>query len=409
LCEISSERKQFVDNQLQEMDLEYLRELGDELYEKEDFFEAIKVFLLITEYFPEDIDSKARLVTCYFGAGLTPLALRQLKELEAEAGGDTKEWLSSMMPGHLLIEAYILSHASCHNAVIGRLEQYFALGEEDLDSKVLLADSYLETGRYQEAIDIYEEILPLIDEYASKLSILTKIVDCFKLLENFNMVKKTIDKVIDIMDPDNPIPEVAAELSAIAYREHNYQEALTQINAYKKDIAKNKFDNDEKKNEQLCIYDIALLAIKLALGDKEWVRKTCYDWVEFKIPQFEDPPTNLNGYFYEQLYDCIRYTQDSDLLLRIADSDFIKKYTPQLEFAYKALVARMLGDDDLTYQHFDKYKQDFKELIEEDGENFEERWEALKSRGNGMRDFEIPDNDPPLAILVDEYIERYGK
>ena len=45
-----------MDNQLQEMDLEYLRELGNELYEKEDFFEAIKVFLLITDYFPEDFE-----------------------------------------------------------------------------------------------------------------------------------------------------------------------------------------------------------------------------------------------------------------------------------------------------------------------------------------------------------------
>lgn len=398
-----------MDFQLKEMEYSYLKELGDELYDAENYFEATKVFLMLTEYFPDEIEAKLRLVTCYFASGLSALAFRLLKEIEADTGEDTQEWFSSMKSGHLLIEAYILTEASCHNAVIGRLEQYFSLGEEDLDSKVLLADSYLETGRYQEAIDIYEEILPLIDEYASKLSILTKIVDCFKLIENFNMVKKTIDKVIDIMDPDNPIPEVAGELAAMAYREGNHQEALTHITSFKEDIAKNQFDNDEKKNEQLCIYDIALLAIKLALDDKEWVRKTCYDWVEFKIPQFEDPPTNLNGYFYEQLYDCIRYTQDSELLLRIADSDFIRKYTPQLEFAYKALVARMLGDDDLAYQHFDKYKQDFKELIEEDGENFEERWEALKSRGNGIRDFVIPDNDPPLAILVDEYIERYGK
>ncbi len=97
------------------------------------------------------------------------------------------------------------------------------------------------------------------------------------------------------------------------------------------------------------------------------------------------------------------------ILLRIADSDFIKKYTPQLEFAYKALVARMLGDDDLAYQHFDKYKQVFKAMIEEDGDDFEERWEEMKSRGNGIGDFEIPDPDPSLANLTDEYIERYGK
>lgn len=398
-----------MDFQLNEMDYSYLKELGDELYEAEDFFGAIKVFILITEYFPEDLDSKARLVTCYFGAGLTTLAFRQLKDLEAETGEDTQEWLSSMKSGHLLIEAYLLSDASCHNAVIDRLEQYFALGEEDLDSKKLLADSYFEAGRYQDAIDIYDAIFPLINEYATKLSILLYMVDCYKRSENFDMVKTTIDKVVEIMDQDNPVPEVAGELAAMAYREGNYQEALTQLNSFKEDIAKNKFDNEEKKNEQLCIYDLAMLAIKVALKDKEWVRKTCYDWVESKIPSFEDPPTEFNIHIYEQLYACIRYTQNSDLLLRIADSDFIKKYTPQLEFAYKALVARMLGDDDLAYQHFDKYKQDFKAMIEEDGDDFEERWEEMKSRGNGIGDFEIPNNDPPLAILVDEYIERYGK
>jgi len=398
-----------MDNQLQEKDFEYLKELGDELYEAEDYFEATKVFLLINEYFPEDMSSKARLVTCYFAIGLTSLALKQLKELEAETGEDTQEWLSSMMPGHLYFEAMILSNAGCHDAVITRLEKYFALGEEDLDSKKLLADCYMEIGRYQEAIDIYDEIFPLIDEYATKLSILLYMVDCFKPLENFKMVKKTIDKVIDIMDQDNPVPEVAGELSAMAYREGNYQEALTHIEAFKEGIAKNKFDNDEKKKEQHCVYDIALLAIKLALDDKEWIKKTCYDWVESKLPLFEDPPSPLNGYVYEQLYDCIRYTQDSDLLLRIADSDFIKKYTPQLEFAYKALVARMLGDDEEAYQQFAKYKQDFRERIEEYGENFEERWEEMKSRGHSIGDFQIPDNDPPLAILTDDYIERYEK
>ncbi len=398
-----------MDNQLQEIDLEYLKKLGDELYDAENYFEATKVFLLITEYFPDDIDSKLRLVTCYFASGLSTLAFRLLKEIEAETGNDANEWLSSMMSGHLLIESFILSDAGCHDAVITRLERYFAQGEEGLDSKVLLADSYLETGRYLEANDLYAEIVPLVDEYALKLSILLKMVDCFKLSGNFNMVKISIDKVVDIMDQDNPVPEVAGELAAMAYREGNYHEALTYINSFKEDIAKNKFDNDEKKKEQLCIYDIALLAIKLALDDKEWVRKTCYDWVESKIPSFENPPTEFNIHIYKQLYACIRYTQNSDLLLRIADSDFIKKYTPQLEFAYKALVARMLGDDDLAYRHFDKYKQDFKAMIEEDGDDFEKRWEEMKSRVNGIGDFKIPDPDPSLANLTDEYIERYGK
>jgi len=33
----------------------------------------------------------------------------------------------------------------------------------------------------------------------------------------------------------------------------------------------------------------------------------------------------------------------------------------------------------------------------------------MTSQKRYIPDFQIPDNDPPLAILVDEYIERYGK
>ena len=84
-----------MDNQLQEIDHEYLKELGDELYEAEDFFGAIKVFLLITEYFPEDLDSKARLVTCYFWSGLPTLARKQLKELDEETGDRKSTRLNS--------------------------------------------------------------------------------------------------------------------------------------------------------------------------------------------------------------------------------------------------------------------------------------------------------------------------
>ena len=398
-----------MDFQLNEMDYSHLRELGDEAYDAENYFEATKVFLMLTEYFPDEIEARLRLVTCYFSSGLSPLAFRLLKEIEAETGEDTQEWLSSMMLGHLLIESYTLFDAGCHAAVITRLEQYFAQGEEDLDSKKLLADCYMEIGRYQEAIDIYDEIFPLIDEYATKLSILLYMVDCYKRSENFDMVKTTIDKVVEIMDQDNPVPEVAGELAAMAYREGNYQEALTHINSFKEDIAKNKFDNDEKKNEQLCIYDIALLAIKLALGDEEWVRKTCYDWVESKLPLFEDPPTQLNGYTYERIYDCIRYTQEPDLLLRLADSDFVTNQAPSLEFAYKGLAARMQRDHEKAHNEFVKYKQALKDQVEERDDNFDETWEEMKTRVHSIGDFEIPDNDPPLAILTDDYIERYGK
>jgi len=401
-----------MDNQLQEIDHEYLKELGDELYEAEDFFGAIKVFLLITEYFPEDLDSKARLVTCYFWSGLPTLARKQLKELDEETGGDSQDWLSSMLPAHLVFESMVLSDAGCADAVIARLEQYFALGvdEEDFDTKLLLAVAYQHARRYQEAVDLYEEMLLLIDEPDAKVSILIKMIDCYKPLENFNMVKETIGKAAEFQDQDNPFPEIAVERSALAYMEQNYQEALKQINLFEESIANTEFDNDEKKNELICIHEIARLTIKLALNDKKWVRETCYDWIESKIPTFDDPPTQLNGYIYEQLYNCIRYTQESDLLLRLADSDFVKKYAPQLEFAYKALAARMLGDDKQAYQQFDKYKQVFKERIEEHGDNFEEEWEEMKSDEKDIgKDFVIPDNDPPIPVIADEYIERYGK
>jgi hypothetical protein len=50
-----------------------------------------------------------------------------------------------------------------------------------------------------------------------------------------------------------------------------------------------------------------------------------------------------------------------------------------------------------------------KEQLEERGDNFEEEWEAMKSDEPDIKDFVIPDSDPRLAILVDDYIERYGK
>jgi hypothetical protein len=101
--------------------------------------------------------------------------------------------------------------------------------------------------------------------------------------------------------------------------------------------------------------------------------------------------------------------KEVDLLNRYAQSVFLRSSAPSLEFALKALAARMQGNDRKAFQEFVKYKQVLKEQLEERGDNFEEEWEAMKSDEPDIKDFVIPDSDPRLAILVDDYIERYGK
>ena len=400
-----------MDNQLQEMDLEYLRELGNELYEKEDFFEAIKVFLLITDYFPEDFESKGRLVTCYFGAGLTTLALKQLEVLESETGEDTQEWLSSMIPGHLLIESMILSDAGCAEAVITRLEQYFALGldEEGFDNKLRLAVAYHHAQRYQEAADVYEEMLLLIEETDSKQPILQNIIECFKQLNNKTKQKESIDKGLELCKQGDEFAIIYYQAAAFAYASDDYEHASDYLEKYKETYEVEIPEDSEERVKYDAKYFGATLALHLAQGQQETARLKCTDWLD-EYSDFE-PTTWEQAMAGEPVNACIQYLKDANLMFRLAESDFVRSSTPSLEFANKGLAERMRGNDEKAYKAFLEYKRILREQIETRGEDFEGYWKKLKSDKPEVSDFHIPDpdDDVPTQILVDEYIERYGK
>ena len=147
--------------------------------------------------------------------------------------------------------------------------------------------------------------------------------------------------------------------------------------------------------------------MNIAMDRKEEARRLCNEWID-KYGELE--VTSQREYERSGQVDaCIQSLKDAILMTRLADSIFIKTAAPSLEYLYKAFAARMLKDDENAYREFVNYKQRIKEQKEEDGYKFEEVWEELKQIPQDIRDFEIPDNDPPLAKLVDDYIEKYGK
>ncbi len=396
-----------MDFQLKEMDYSYLKELGDELYEKEDYFEATKVFLLITEYFPNEIDAKIRLVTCYFASGLSTLALRLLKEIDDETGQDSQEWLSSMMSGHLYLESEILMSAGCPEAVISRMEELLKTEERSLENIGKLAIAYQHSGRYDDAIKSYNEMLSFNETSEAKLVILPYLISCYKKIGQKEKQKESINEGLKLCETGEKEPDIFYEAAALAYEEGDSKLAQKHLKKYNQSYLE-QFENEpETKSKYERQYFSAMLALNIALGNLKEVRTMCADWLD----DYENlEVTSRNEFDFSQNIDpSIQYLKDPELMVRYAESTFLRSSMHSIEFAYKGFAARMQGDETKAHQYFLQYKDTYRSNVEQSGEDFDEAWEDMKANPTDMHDFVIPDDDPPLPVLVDEYIERYGK
>jgi len=396
-----------MDFQLNEMDYSYLKELGDELYDAENYFEATKVFLMLTEYFPDEIDVKIRLVTCYFASGLSTLALRLLKEIDDETGQDSQEWLSSMMSGHLYLESEILMSAGCPEAVISRLEELLKTEERSLDNIGKLAIAYQHAGRYDDAIESYNELLSLNETSEAKLVILPYLITCYKKIGKEEKRKESINEGLKLCETGEKEPDIYYEAAALAYEDGDSKLAQKHLKEYKQSYLE-QFENEpESKSKYDTQYFSAMLALNIALGNQEEVRTMCSDWLD----DYENLEVTSRDEFSlsHNIDPSIQYLKDPELMVRYAESTFLRSAMHSIEFAYKGLAARMEGNETKAHKYFLQYKDTFRSNVEQAGESFNEAWEDMIANPTDVHDFVIPDNDPPLPVLVDEYIERYGK
>ncbi|MBT3253336.1 MAG: hypothetical protein HN995_13640 [Candidatus Marinimicrobia bacterium] len=268
-----------------------------------------------------------------------------------------------------------------------------------------VANNYLRAGKYKEAIDLYEKLLPIAEEPEGQQFILPNMIQCYKQLNDVAKQKELLEHGLELCSQGHESAGIYYEAAASAYASDDFQKAKDYIEKSKK--AKED-DDDDGSDYTLEIFS-AELALHLALDEHETARLICTEWLDEMVAYI--PTSFEETKSANPVNACIQYLQDAELMYRLAESDFVRSSTPSIEFANKGLAERMRGNDEKAYKAFLEYKRILREQIETRGEDFEGYWKKLKSDKPEVSDFHIPDpdDDVPTQILVDEYIERYGK
>ena len=309
-------------------------------------------------------------------------------QIHTNMGGDDEEQL----------EQGFFCHYECFKGIMDYDGHLNLEGQEEYT-----AGQYLQSGKYKKAIEIYEQILPKAEELEDIQSLLPNMIQCYKQLNNVAKQKELLGRGLELCNQGHESAGIYFEAAASEYASGDFQVAKDYIEKAKKANA----DGDDEGSDYTLELFGADLALHLAQDNHETARLMCTEWLDEMCAYI---PTSFEETKYANPVNaCIQYLKDADLMYRLAESDFVRSSAPSLEFAYKGLAERMRGDEEKAYQEFLNYKQVFGEQIEYRGENFEEVWKDQRSVSQEGGDFEPPDNDPPLAILVDEYIEKYGK
>ena len=384
-----------------------IREYGDELFENEQFLEAIQAYQLVLDNFPSDMLARYGMAECFFKLELDGLALQELEYLKTHNDDFSSMDLDQIEENYKFNIVDILLSTGCLEAAIPILEKRIKEEPEDHVSHGRLGFVYDNLGDHAAAYEKYTDVYNLFDTPEDRSIVLPMRIESCKKLNDKKQVAVLLAEAWELRKLGYNTTDLLYHLSADKYNEGNYQESLDLLHQ-----ALESEESAEENAESESIhgnkrYFSGILALNIAMDRKEEARRLCNEWID-KYGELE--VTSQREYERSGQVDaCIQSLKDAILMTRLADSIFIKTAAPSLEYLYKAFATRMLKDDENAYREFVNYKQRIKEQKEEDGYKFEEVWEELKQIPQDIRDFEIPDNDPPLAKLVDDYIEKYGK
>ena len=279
------------------------------------------------------------------------------------------------------------------------------LNLEDQDPYV--ASEYLKAGKYKKAIDIYQKLLPETDDPETMQLIHTGMTQAYKQLKDYANQNEMLERGLKLCNEGNESAGIYYEAAALAYTSDEFHQADDYLEKFKKTFEIEFPDDSPERTENEIKYFGAVLALHLAINENDNARSMCSEWLDAMGTY--TPTSAEEGEWCNAIGASIQFLKDADLMHRLASSTFIRSSSPSLEFAYKGLAEKMQGNNEAAHQQFFEYKRIFREQIEYNGKDFDELWEGLKQTPLEIMDFEIPDLDPPLSILVDQYIERYRK
>ena len=384
-----------------------IREYGDELFENEQFLEAIQVFQLVLDNFPSDVLARSGMAKCFFNLELDGLAIKEIEYLKAHNDDLSSMDLEQYEESYKFNIVEILLSTGCFDAAIPILEKRINDEPTDHVPHWRLGFVYDKMGNYAASYDKYTDVYNLFETPEDRSIVLPMRIEACKKLNDKKQVAALIAEAWELRKLGYNTTNLLYHLSADEYNEGNYQQSLDLLNQARESEESDEENAESESNLVNDRYFGGILALNIALDQREEARIFCVNWLD----EYGDKEaTDMRGVNLSiQVDACLQSLKEVDLLNRYAQSVFLRSSAPSLEFALKALAARMQGNDRKAFQEFVKYKQVLKEQLEERGDNFEEEWEAMKSDEPDIKDFVIPDSDPRLAILVDDYIERYGK
>ncbi|MBT7829551.1 MAG: hypothetical protein HN708_04705, partial [Candidatus Marinimicrobia bacterium] len=169
-----------------------IREYGDELFENEQFLEAIQVFQLVLDNFPSDVLARSGMAKCFFNLELDGLAIKEIEYLKAHNDDLSSMDLEQYEESYKFNIVEILLSTGCFDAAIPILEKRINDEPTDHVPHWRLGFVYDKMGNYAASYDKYTDVYNLFETPEDRSIVLPMRIEACKKLNDKKQVAALI-------------------------------------------------------------------------------------------------------------------------------------------------------------------------------------------------------------------------
>ena len=374
---------------------EKLRQFARQLYNEEEYFEALKTYQQIIDICPYDAESTYQLLDCYFDLGLSPHTASKYNLDEQGNLKKNEKWVHINprdLVGENESENLILKKAYELETSISTLHENLVNNPDDTKARLTLAVCYEYWMDFQEAIEIYEELTSPDMNIELRLSGTKRLIQCYKDTGNDSGVVKSIKLLEEISDQENP--EVYYEKAVLANKLDSFQESQNLVQRYEKSMFEG-IDHYEIG------YKVLLLKLKnlIGLNNANKANKLIHSFFDRLLRKNKIFHTDLGAIL--QVGVVLESLKDFDYIKQLLDNKVINN-NPVLSLffhQYACSAAKANGDHIGFYAALVKLKRYIFDCLKGKHVDISEYWIYYKN--TSQADFYPTTSD----ISINEYVE----
>jgi len=372
-----------------------LRQLARQLYNEEEYFEALKTYQQIIDICPYDAESTYQLLDCYFDLGLSPHTASKYNLDEQGNLKKNEKWVHINprdMVGENEAENLILKKTYELETSISTLHENLVNNPDDTKARLTLAVCYEYWMDFQEAIEIYEELTLPDMNIELRLSGTKRLIQCYKGTGNDSEVVKSIKLLEEISDQEDS--EVYYEKAILANKLDDFQESQNLVLRYEKSTYAGIVQSEIG-------YKVLLLKLNnlIGLNNADKANKLIHSFFDILLRKSKIFHTDLEAIL--QVGVVLESLKDFDYIMQLLNNNMIKN-NPVLSLffhQYTCSAAKANGDHIGLYAALVKLKQNIFDSLKGKHVDISEYWIYYKK--TSQVDFNPTTSDQS----INEYVE----